>query len=106
LNVTPKQVESPLVHNFTGTLEICLSIGTSADINVSALLKRFISYTLKTDPKFSILPPGGGNQSIAYPNGIRTTKEGIDLYVQHKMVKDGLRGKINATMMKYIGEVK
>jgi hypothetical protein len=34
-----KQAEAPLVQSFTGTPKIGFSIGSSADINVSALLK-------------------------------------------------------------------
>jgi hypothetical protein len=87
-----KQVEAPLVRSFTGTLEIGFSIRLSVDINVGVLLKIFLPYDLKTDPEFCILPIQGGNQSIAYPNGIPTTEEGINLYFQHKMVKDSTRG--------------
>jgi hypothetical protein len=39
-HATPKQVEAPLVRNFTGALEIGFSIGMSADINISALIKN------------------------------------------------------------------
>jgi hypothetical protein len=88
-----KQVEDPLMRSFTGTLEISFSIGSSVDVNVSALIKRFLSYALKTDPKFRIIPFQGGNKSIVYPNGIPTMKEGIELYVQHKMAKYGVRVK-------------
>jgi hypothetical protein len=73
------RAETPLVRSFTGTLEIGFLIGTKADINVSALLKIFLSFTLKTDPEFRILPLEGGNQSIEWLNGIPTSKEGIDL---------------------------
>jgi hypothetical protein len=101
-----KQAEAPLVRSFTETLQIGFSIGSSVDINVSALLKRFLSCALKTDPDFRILPLQGGNQSISKPNGIPTTKEGIDLYFQHKTVKDGVRGKITITVLKSIGQMK
>jgi hypothetical protein len=101
-----KQVEEPLVRNFTGTLEIGFSIGTMAGTNISVLIKRFLLFALKTYPGFRILPLEGGNQSIAYPNGIPTTKEEIDLYFQHTMVKYGLRGNINVTMIKCIGKMK
>jgi hypothetical protein len=106
LQVPAKQVEAPLVRNFTGTLEIGFSIVSSADVNISVLLKRFLSYALKTNPEFHILPLQGRDQSIAYPNGIPAAKEGIDFYFQHKMGKDGVRGKINVTMTKSIGQMK
>jgi hypothetical protein len=43
---------------------------------------------------------------MEYPNGIPTTKEGIDLYFQHKRLKDGVRGNINVTMTKSIRQMK
>jgi hypothetical protein len=87
-------------------LKIGFSIRSAFDVNGSVLLKRFLSYALKTDPNFHILPLKGGNQSIAYPDGIPATKEGIDLYFQHKIVKDGIGGKITVTMTKSIGQMK
>jgi hypothetical protein len=89
-----RQIEAPLVRRFTGTLEIGFSIGMMADLNVNALLKRFLSFALKTDSEFRILPLAGENQSIAWSNGIPTSKEGIDLYFQHNNVKDEVRGRI------------
>jgi hypothetical protein len=65
-----KQIEYPLVRSFTGTLEIGFSIGSIADINVSALLKIVLSFAMKPDPDFRILPLTGKNQSIAWLNGI------------------------------------
>jgi hypothetical protein len=73
---------------------------------VSTLLKRFLSFSLKTDLDFWILPLTGGNQSIVWPNRVPTLKEGIDLYFQHKTVKDGVRRKINVTMKKLFGLMK
>jgi hypothetical protein len=74
----------------------------SADINVSVLLKRFLSFAIKTDPEFCILLLGGGNQSIAYTNVIPTMIEGIDLCLQHKMVKDSqpLLGIVDARIIR------
>jgi hypothetical protein len=101
-----KQVEAPLVRSFTGTLETGFSIGSAVDVSISVLLKRFLLYALKNDPDFHIILLKGGNQIIAYPNGIPTTKEGIDLYLEHNIVKDGVRGNITVTMMKSIGQMK
>jgi hypothetical protein len=70
------------------------------------LLKRFLSFALKTDKDFRIQPLLRGDQSIAWPNGIPGTKEGIDLYFKQKVVKDGVRGNINVKMMKSIGQMK
>jgi hypothetical protein len=63
-------------------------------------------YTLNTDPDFRIILIQGGNQIIFYPNGIPTTKEVVDLYFQHKTVKDGVRGNITVTMSKWIDQMK
>jgi hypothetical protein len=41
-----------------------------------------------------------------WPNVIPTWKEGIDLYFQHKTVKDGVGGKVNVTIEKLIGQMK
>jgi hypothetical protein len=101
-----KQVGAPLVRSFTGTLEIGFSIGSAVNVDVSVMLKLFLSYVQKTDPNFRILPLKGGNQSIFYSNGIPTTKEGIDLYFQSKIGKDGVGCKITVTMSRSIGQVK
>jgi hypothetical protein len=106
LHAPAKKVETPLVRRFTVTIDIGFSIGSYVDVNVSVLLKIFLSYALKTHPRFRILPLQGGNQSIAYPDDTPNTKEGIDLYFQHKIVKYGVRGKINVTMEKSIGQMK
>jgi hypothetical protein len=65
---------------------------------MSVPFKHFLLYALKADPNFRILTIQGGNQSISYPNEIPKTKEGNELYFQHKIVKDGVRGKITVTM--------
>jgi hypothetical protein len=95
-----------MVRSFTGTLDIGFTVKKTDDVNVSTLLKHFISFALKTDKDFLIQPLQGGDQGIAWPNGIPIMKEGIDLYFQHKIVKGGVRGKINVTTLKFIGQMK
>jgi hypothetical protein len=41
-----------------------------------------------------------------YLNGILVTKEGIDLYFQEKIIKDGVRGIIDVDTSKSIGQMK
>jgi hypothetical protein len=98
--------DAPIVRSFTGTLEIGFTLTSTEEVNVSTLLKRFLSFALKTDKGFRIQPLQGGDQSIAWPNDIPVTKEGINLYFKHKVVKDGVRGEINITMSKSIGQMK
>jgi hypothetical protein len=103
---TVKTAEPPMIRIFTCTLEIGFMTGTTYTINVCTLLKRFFSFALKTDRDFRTQSLQGGDQSIAWPNMTPVTKEGIDLYFQHKIVKYGVRGKINVTMSKSIGQMK
>jgi hypothetical protein len=70
------------------------------------LLKHLLSFVFKTDKDLRIQPLQGGDQSIAWPNFIPATKEGIDLYLKHNVVKDGYRGNINVTKPKSIGKMK
>jgi hypothetical protein len=44
-----------------------------------APIVRFLSFALKRDKDFRIQPLQGGDQSIAWTNGIPATKEDIDL---------------------------
>jgi hypothetical protein len=101
-----KQKHLYLVMSYIGTLEIGFSVGSSVDVNDSALPKRILLYALNTDPDFDILPFQGRNQNISYPNGIPTTKYGVDLYFQHNTVKYGVRGKITVTMSNWVDQMK
>jgi hypothetical protein len=40
------------------------------------------------------------------PSNIPSSKDGIDLYYQHRDVADGIRGKVNVTMYLTMGELK
>jgi hypothetical protein len=75
-------------------------------MNVSLLLKRFMSYAKHTDPEFSLEPINGSGQCITNPSNIPSLKDGIDLYYQHRVVDDGIRGKIHVTMSRTMGELK
>jgi hypothetical protein len=96
----------PMVRSFTGTLKIGFTVTSTDEVNISTLLKLFLYFALKTDKDFQIQPLLGGDRSIAWPNGIPGTKEGIDLYFKHKVAKYGVKGKINVTMTKSIGQMK
>jgi hypothetical protein len=54
---------------------IGFSIQTPVDINVNTVLNILLSYALKINPDFCILPLGGGNQSSDYHNGIQQRKK-------------------------------
>jgi hypothetical protein len=97
---------SPMVRSFTGTIEIGFTVTIMDDVNVSTLIKRCLSFALNMDTDFLIQPLQGGDQSIAWPNGTPATKEGIYLYFQHKVIKDGVRGKINVKISKSISQMK
>jgi hypothetical protein len=100
------KVSAPMVRSFTGTLKIGFTVTSTDEVNVITLLKRFLSFALKTDKDFRIQTLLGGDQSIAWPNGNPGKKEGIDLYFKHKIVKDDVRGNINVNVMKSIGQMK
>jgi hypothetical protein len=68
-----------MVRSFTGTLKLGFTVTSTDEVNVSTLLKRCLSFALRTDKDFCIQPLVGGDQSIAGPNGIPGTKKGIDL---------------------------
>jgi hypothetical protein len=79
--------DAPIIWSFTGKLEIGFTVPSTEEVNSSTLLQ-------------------GGDQIISWPNGIPATKEDIDLYFKHKVAKDGVRGKMNITMSKSIGQMK
>jgi hypothetical protein len=62
---TVKTAESLMSRSFTGTLEIYFTVGITDNINVSTLIKRFLSFDLKTYKDFHIQPLQGDHQSIA-----------------------------------------
>jgi hypothetical protein len=45
-------------------------------------------------------------QCIINPSNIPTTKEGVELYYQHRIVAAGIRGEINVSMSKTMGDMK
>jgi hypothetical protein len=74
-----------MIRSITGTLEIGCTVETTDEVNVSTLLKGFLSFT-----EFHIQPLQGGDQIITWSNGVPVTKECIDLYFQYNIVKDGV----------------
>jgi hypothetical protein len=75
-------------------------------MNVAILLKRFMAFAKQADPDFRIEPLSVNGQCISNPNNIPTSKEGMELYYQHRAVTDGIRGKINVTMTRTMDEMK
>jgi hypothetical protein len=61
-----------------------------------------MAFAKQTDPDFRIEPLNGSAQCIANLSSIPTSKEGIELYYQHRVVADGIRG-INLTMAHTMG---
>jgi hypothetical protein len=99
-HTTALTAAAPMSRSFTGTLETGFTVTSTDKVNFSKKLKLVLPFALKTDKDLRIQPLLGGDQSIAWPNGIPGTKEGIDLYFKHKVVKDGVRVNINVTMSK------
>jgi hypothetical protein len=98
----------PQIRQFAGTINpgFSLSKDTRNEINVYLLLKWFTSFAKQTDAAFHIKPLNGSARSITNPSNIPTTKEGVKLYYQHRIVADGIRGEINVAMSKNMGDMK
>jgi hypothetical protein len=98
----------PNIRHFIGTINLGFAIVESKrnDTNVVILLKRFMSFAKQTDPDFRIEPLNGQWQCIYNPSNIPTSKDGMELYYQHRVVTDGIRGKIKVTMSSTMGEMK
>jgi hypothetical protein len=105
---TPTDNAAPQTRQFSGTINLRFSIGEDkrSEINVSLLLKRFMAFTKQTDGNFCIYPLNGSAQSIANSSTIPMTKECVELYYQHHIVADGIRGKVNVSMSKTMGDMK
>jgi hypothetical protein len=65
-----------------------------------------MAFIKQTDPDFRIEPLNGSGQCIINTSNIPTSKEGMELYYQHRVVTDGIQGKINVTMKRNMGEMK
>jgi hypothetical protein len=65
-----------------------------------------MSFARETDADLRIEPLNGSAKSISNPSNIPTSKEGVQLYYQHRIVADGIRGKINVAMSKMMGDMK
>jgi hypothetical protein len=99
---------APRIRQFPGTINLSFTLNEDkhSEVNVSILLKRFMTYAKQTNADFHIKPLNGSAQSITNPSNIPTTKEGFELYYQHRIVGDGVRGKINIDMSKTLGDLK
>jgi hypothetical protein len=65
-----------------------------------------MSFAKQTDADFRIEPPNGSTQSIINPRNTPTTKEGGEVYYQHRVVGNGVRVEINMAMSKTMGDTK
>jgi hypothetical protein len=65
-----------------------------------------MSFAKQTDPDFRVEPLNGQGQCISNPSNISTSKDGMELYYQHRLVTDGIQVKINVTMSRTVGERK
>jgi hypothetical protein len=99
---------APQIRHFAGTINLGFSIvkDKRRKINVSLLLKRFMAFAKQTDGAFRIEPLNNSAQCISNPRNIPTTKEGVELYYQHRTVANGIRGKINVSISKTMGDMK
>jgi hypothetical protein len=57
-----------------------------------------MGFTKQTYPDLRIDPINGRGQCITNPSNIPTSKEVMELYYQHRVLTDGIQGKINFTM--------
>jgi hypothetical protein len=76
------------------------------EMNVALLLKLFMAFMKQTDPDFCMEPLSGQGRCISNPSNIPTSKDGMKLYYQHRVVTDGIQGKHNVTMSHTMGEMK
>jgi hypothetical protein len=105
---TPYDNAAPQIRQFAGTINLGFSIGEDkrSKNNVSLLLKRFVAFVKQTDGAFCIDPLNGSAQCITNHSNIPTTKEGVELYYQHCIVADGIRGEIDVSMSNTMGDMK
>jgi hypothetical protein len=98
---------APHIRQFMGTRNLGFTANEDKrnNLNVSLLLKRFMSFSEQMDADFHIKPLNGISQSITNPRNIPTTKEGVNLYYQHCIFCDGVRGKTNVAMSKTMGDM-
>jgi hypothetical protein len=62
-----------------------------------------MAFAKQTGPSLRIEPIKGSAQCITKPSNIPTYKDGIDLYYQHRVLADGIHGKLNVTMSRMMG---
>jgi hypothetical protein len=92
---TPTNNVAPQIRQFSGTINLGFSKREDkrGKINVSLLLERFVAFVKQTDGEFRIDPLNDSAQCIVDPRNIPTSKEGVELYYQHHIVADGIRGE-------------
>jgi hypothetical protein len=65
-----------------------------------------MSYAKQTDPKFRLEPLNGSGQCITNPSNITSSKDGIYIYYQHRVVANGIRVKIYVIISRTMGKLK
>jgi hypothetical protein len=65
-----------------------------------------MSFAKQTYPSFCFEPLNGSAHNINNPSSNTPSKEGVDLYYQHRSVNDGIRGKLNVAMSTTLSELK
>jgi hypothetical protein len=107
-HATSSDNTAPQIRKFSGTINLGFSIGEDkrSEINVSLLLKRFMAFANQTDGAFRTDPLNGSAQLITNPSNIPTNKEVVELYYQHRIFDDRIRGEINVSMSKTMGDMK
>jgi hypothetical protein len=105
---TPTDNAAPQIRQFAGTINLVFFIGEDKRIEIkfSLPLKRFVAFAKQTNGAFRIEPLNDSAQCITNPRNIPTTKEGVELYYQHRIVAEGIKGKINVSMSKTMGDMK
>jgi hypothetical protein len=99
---------APQIRQFLGTINLGFTVNKDKRnyINISLLRQCFMSFAKQIYAYFRIEPINGSAQSISNPSNIPTSKEGVELYYQHRIVEDGVRGKITVAMSEMMGDLK
>jgi hypothetical protein len=84
----------PKVRHFISTINLGVYVPEDkrSDTNVVIILNRFEAFAKQTDADFRIESLNGSVQCITNPSNIPNTKDGVDLYYQHRGIADGIRG--------------
>jgi hypothetical protein len=107
-HAAPMPNAPPKVCHFVGTINLGFAVPKSkrSNSNISILLKRLMAFDKQTNPNVCIEPLNRSDKCITNPSNVTTSKEGIELYYQHRVIADSIRCKINIIMTHTMGEMK